>query len=99
MATVARAVLDKGKIIFQKMRTEEAPSSLAASSRSLGMVKKNWRSRKMKKAPQRRRERREKNERVKRPSCCVSVIKILADEAAGATEANFRPLLRKECQS
>src|SRR3954447_24924548 len=48
IATVASAGLESGKIIDVKIRQVDAPSIRAASSRSRGMVIKNWRSRKMK---------------------------------------------------
>src|SRR5919202_5676110 len=49
IATVPSAGLDSGKMMFQKTRKLDAPSMLEASSSSLGMLMKNWRSRKIKK--------------------------------------------------
>src|SRR5215207_2585299 len=45
--TAANAGLERGRMICMKMRQREAPSIKAASSYSLGMLIKNWRSKKM----------------------------------------------------
>ena len=51
IATIIRAGLDSGRMIRQKTPQLEQPSIRAASSRSVGMLKKNWRSRKVKNGP------------------------------------------------
>ena len=51
IATVTSAGFISGKMIRTKMPYTDAPSIFAASSRSRGMPRMNWTSRKTKKAP------------------------------------------------
>src|SRR2546425_3093929 len=51
IATVVIAGRQRGTRISQRTRIELAPSILAASSKSRGIVRKNWRSRKRKTGP------------------------------------------------
>ena len=50
IATVARAGLVSGRTMLHQMRVSLAPSIRAASDSSMGMLRMNWRSKKIRKA-------------------------------------------------